>query len=144
MIKIEKFEYSPGEHEAEKASNSYLMSVIALMAGLPLPVVNLLATFIFYMSYRRDTYFVRWHCKQALYSQLSLFFVNSFGVWWTISVIVSGFEAISNGYIAYMLIVLFLNLAEFIATVYTAIKTRKGLHVKWWFYGELTDLTCKP
>lgn len=144
MIKIEKFDYSPGEHEAEKASNSYLMSVVALIAGLPLPIINLLATFIFYMSYRKDTYFVRWHCQQALYSQLSLFFVNTFGVWWTVSMIVSGFESINNGYIAYILLVLLLNLAEFIATIYTAIKTRKGLHAKWWFYGELTDLTCKP
>ncbi len=143
MITISHFTYAPGEHEAEKASNSYLMSVIALMAGLPLPIINLIATFIFYMGNRKGTYFVRWHCTQALLSQLSMLFVNSYGFWWTVSVILSK-EAISNDYISYMIAAVLFNLAEFIATIYTAIQTRKGIHVKWLFYGNLTDLLCKP
>ena len=44
MIAVRSFPYVPGEHEAEKASNSYLMSLIAVIAGLPLPIVNLIAT----------------------------------------------------------------------------------------------------
>ena len=35
------------------------------------------------------------------------------------------------------------NLIEFITTIYTAIQTRKGIHVEWWFYGPLTNLICK-
>jgi len=61
-----KFIYEPGEHEAEKASNSYLMSLVALITGILLPIINLLATFIFYMGNRKGTYFVRWHCMHAL------------------------------------------------------------------------------
>ena len=37
MIQIKKFSYEPGEHEAETASSSYLMSLIAIIVGLPLP-----------------------------------------------------------------------------------------------------------
>ncbi len=74
-----KFEYEPGEHEAEKASNSYLMSLIAVMAGLPLPILNLIATLIFYLGNRKGTYFVRWHCTQPLVSQLSMLAMNSVG-----------------------------------------------------------------
>ena len=44
MINTAKFDYEPTEHEAEKASNSYLMSLIALIVGLPLPIINLIAT----------------------------------------------------------------------------------------------------
>jgi hypothetical protein len=29
-------------------------------------------------------------------------------------------------------------------TVYSAIETRKGKHVEWFFYGPLTHLICKP
>jgi uncharacterized Tic20 family protein len=142
MIDIKKFTYEPGEHEAEKASNSYLMSLIALIAGLPLPIINLLATLIFYLGNRKGTYFVRWHSTQALLSQFSLLFINSFGFWWTISVIF-GPETISNNYIAYILAAILFNILEFIATIYTAITTRKGIHVEWWFYGELTNMVCK-
>lgn len=138
-----KFGYLPGEHETEKASNSYLMSLVALLAGLPFPVINLLATVFFYLANRKSTYFVRWHCTQALLSQLSLLLMNSYGFWWTVSVIFSD-ETISNGYIAYMLTIFLFNIVEFVVTIYTAIQTRKGIHVEWWFYGNLTNLVCKP
>lgn len=143
MISISRFIYEPGEHETEKASNSYLMSLIALIAGLPLPIINLLATFVFYMGNRKGTYFVRWHCTQALLSQFSLLLINSIGFWWTVSIIF-GSETLSNNYIAYIITVFVFNLAEFIATIYTAIQTRKGIHVEWWFYGTLTNIICRP
>jgi uncharacterized Tic20 family protein len=142
MINAEKFDYEPGEHEAEKASNSYLMSLIALIAGLPLPIINLIATLIFYLGNRKGTYFVRWHCTQALLSQLSVLFINSFGFWWTVSILFTD-EAITDKYIAYIISALIFNLTEFIATIYTAIQTRKGIHVTWWFYGNLSNLICK-
>ncbi len=137
------FVYTPGEHEAEKASNSYLMSLIAVIAGLPLPIINLLATVIFYLANRKSTYFVRWHCTQALLSQFSLLLMNSTGFWWTISIIFSD-EKVTTHFIAYMITIFIFNLTEFIATIYTAIQTRKGIHVQWWLYGNLTNIVCKP
>lgn len=139
MISTGKFVYEPDEHETERASNSYLMSVVALMVGLPLPIVNLLATFFFFIANRKATYFVRWHTTQALLSQLSLVFINSAAFWWTISIIF-GEESISNEYIAYFFTAILFNLAEFIVTIYTAIQTRKGIHVEWWLFGNVTDL----
>ena len=142
MTNDSNFSYVHEEHEAEKASNSYLMSLIAIIAGLPLPIINLIATFFFYVANRKSTYFVRWHCTQALLSQFSVFFMNSFGFWWSISIIFSD-EIITSKYIAYMLTALIFNLIEFGTTIYTAIQTRKGIHVSWWFYGGLTNLICK-
>ena len=142
MIKTTEFEYKPGDHEAEKASNSYLMSLIALIVGLPLPIINLIATLIFYLGNRKGTYFVRWHCTQALLSQFSVLFINSYGFWWTVSIIFSN-QSITNNYIAYMITIFIFNLTEFIATIYTAIQTRKGIHVEWYFYGSLTNTICK-
>lgn len=142
MIKSRTFDYEPGEHEAEKASNSYLMSLIAVIAGVPLPIINLLATLIFFLGNRRGTYFVRWHCMQALFSQLSLFLINSFGFWWTISIVFTEKE-ITNSFIAYIICGLIFNVAELTGTIYTAIQTRKGQHIHWWFFGGLTDLVCK-
>ncbi len=143
MILAATFDYTPGEHEAEKASNSYLMSLIAFIAGLPLPIVNLVATYIFYLGNRKGTYFVRWHCTQALLSQVSVLFMNSAAFWWTISILFRD-EVLSSNYIAYIITVVLFNLTEFIATIYSAMATRKGHHVEWWFYGPLTNLICKP
>jgi len=142
MITTSNFHYQPDEHELEKASNSYLMSLIAIMGGLPLPIINLIATFIFYLGNRKGTYFVRWHCIQALFSQLFLLPFNSVGFWWTISIIFTP-ETITSNYIAYMITIFIFNLIEFIGTVYTAVVTRKGQHIEWWVIGGLTNLIVK-
>ncbi|HLB01317.1 MAG TPA: hypothetical protein VJO14_08025, partial [Bacteroidota bacterium] len=76
MWSLRNFSYRPDDYESEKASNSYLMSVVAVMAGLPFPVVNLLATAFFYAANRRARYFVRWHCMQALLSQVAMLAMN--------------------------------------------------------------------
>jgi hypothetical protein len=141
MINKGKFIYEPSEHESETASSSYLMSLIAILGGFPLPIINLVATLFFFLGNRKSTYFVRWHCTQALLAQLTMFFINSYGFWWTISIIFSN-ELISNGYIAYVILAIIYNLAEFLTTIYTAVQTRKGIHVEWWFYGLLTNLIC--
>lgn len=132
----------PFHHESEKASNSYLMSLMTLVVGPPLPIVNLLFTFIFYLINRRSTYFVRWHCMQALLSQLLVFFLNSYGFWWTVSIVFTD-ERISNEYVAYIITVGLFNLFEFISTLYTAIVVRKGKHVRWLVIGFITDKLVK-
>lgn len=137
-----EFPYKPSENEAESASSSYIMSLVAIIVGLPLPIVNLIATLIFYLNNRRSTYFVRWHCTQALLSQFSMLVINSYGFWWTVSIIFTD-EMLTNYYVAYILAAILFNLFEFIATIYTAIETRKGNHVEWWFYGSLTNLICR-
>ena len=137
-----KFSYMPEEYEAERASNSYLMSLVAIIGGLPLPIINLLATFFFWIANRKGTYYVRWHCIQALISQLFLLGINTVAFWWTISVIFTE-NVVTNNYIAYIFAVVVSNIIDFIATAYSAIKTRKGEHVEWWFYGPITNLICK-
>ena len=141
MAYISTFAYKPNDHESEKASNSYLMSVIALIAGLPLPIINLLATAVYYLSNRKGTYFVRWHCTQALLSQVLLVVMNSVAFWWTIGIFFKDYVP-NNTYISYIITVLLFNLGEFILTIYAAVNTRKGKHVMWWFFGPLTDLIC--
>jgi uncharacterized membrane protein len=143
MIRTAAFEYEPMESEAEKASNGYLMSVIAIMAGLPIPIINLIASLLFYFGNRRSTWFVRWHCTQALLAQAALLPLNSVGFWWTISILTDEAVFLSNQYVAYIITLLLFNMTEFILTIISAIKVRKGQHVKWWLYGPLTDIICR-
>lgn len=138
MLNIQEFAYKPHDGEAEKASNSYVMSLIALMVGMPLPIINLIATFIFFIGNRQSTYFVRWHSTQALLSQISVLIINSVAFTWTIQIFVFGHD-ISNLYIGYILTALLYNLTEFIITIYTAIQVRKGTHIEWFLYGPMSN-----
>ena len=142
MISNGKFSYQPHDSEMERASNSYLMSLVAVIGGLPLPIFNLLATILFYLGNRKSTLFVKWHCTQALLSQLGLFFFNSAGFWWTIAVIFQEKQA-TNYYIAYMITIVLFNIIEFIGTLIMATKTRNGEHPELFFFSDITDLICK-
>lgn len=136
------FGYKPVDSELERASNSYLMSLVAVLGGLPLPIVNLLASVFFYLGNRKSTLFVKWHCLQALFSQLGMFLFNTVGFWWTISIIFDDKKA-TNQYIAYMITIVIFNLIEFIATLYLAIQTRKGKHIEMYFFSDITNLFYK-
>ena len=129
------------EFEQERASNIYLMSLAIVIVGLPLPIINLIATFFMYLSNRNKTWFIRWHSLQALLSQTAIAGINGFGMYWTVSVIFTD-ETVSNPYIAYLITALTFNLLEFIGTIYAAVQTRSGYHVSFWFFGPLTDLLC--
>ncbi len=132
----------PSESDMEKASNGYLMSLIAVMTGLPFPVFNLGASLLFFFANRKASYYVRWHCIQALLSQLILFFVNSVCFWWTISILFYD-EKVSNNYFGYLFTVILFNLLEITSTIYAAIKTRKGKHVSFWIFNDLSNLILK-
>ena len=116
---------------------------MAAMVGLPLPIVNMLATIIFYLANRKRTYYVRWHCTQALISQIPLYFTNTVLFWWTVRLLL-GYESLTSFYFAYLFTVVLFNVIDYIATIYSAVKVRKGEQVEWYVYGGLTDLICKP
>jgi uncharacterized membrane protein len=132
------FSYFPPEHEAERASNSYLMSLVVIMVGLPLPIVNVIGSGIYFLANRKSAYFVRWHCAQSLLAQVITLPVNAAGLYWTLAIVFDR-ASFSDNYAAYLITVILFNLIEFIATMVAAIRTRKGHHVSWLFFGPLTD-----
>ena len=138
MIKTYDLANKPSDEDCEKASNSYLMSLVALVAGLPLPIINLIATWAFYLGNRRASIYVKWHCTQALISQFILLIMNSVSMTWTLSILF-GDNHVNNLYISYIITVVSFNLVEFVVTIYTAIQVRKGRQVEWFFYGSLTN-----
>ncbi len=142
MISNTNFYYKPNDSELERASNSYLMSLVAVIGGLPLPILNLLASIFFYLGNRKSTPFVKWHCTQNLLSQFGLFFLNSTGFWWTVSIVFDD-EKTSNVYFGYMLTLIIFNLVEFISTIILASRTRKGIHAQLFFFSDLTNILVK-
>jgi hypothetical protein len=142
MISNTNFYYKPNDSELERASNSYLMSLVAVIGGLPLPILNLLASIFFYLGNRKSTPFVKWHCTQNLLSQFGLFFLNSTGFWWTVSIIFYD-EKATNGYFGYMITLIIFNLVEFISTIILASRTRKGIHAQLFLFSDITNILVK-
>jgi uncharacterized membrane protein len=118
------------------------MSVVAIMAGLPLPIINLIATLLFYFGNRKKSHFIRWHCTQAVLMQLSLFIINSISLSWTMAIIF-GPKHLSNYYFAYLITVVLFNLVDLFVTINIASKIRNGKSSIVWFYTPLTQLICK-
>ena len=130
------------EEEAEKASYAYLMSIVILIIGLPLPIINLLAVLIFYLNNRKKAYFVRFHSLQSLLSQSAVIILNTIGIWWTL-LIIFGDHTVTNLFIAYIITVLCCNLIEFVASLYAAVRVRNKHDVQFWIFGALTKSICK-
>lgn len=142
MIAKQKFGYKPFESELERASNSYLMSLVAVLGGLPLPIMNLLASVLFYFGNRNSTPFVKWHITQALLAQLTMFFFNTVGFWWTIYILFDDTKT-TNYYIGYMITVVVFNIIEFFTTLYVATQVRNGNHIEMFFVSDITNQICK-
>lgn len=132
------------DNELEQASGVYLMSLAVALVGLPLPIVNLLATVGFAFAVRKSrSSFVRWHCLQALVSQVPLFVTNTILFWWTIALFL-GKTPLTSFYFAYLFTIILFNVLELFATVYAAIRVRQGKHIKFFACGALIDLVYKP
>lgn len=148
-------------YEYEQASNSYMMAVVSVIAGLPLPVINLIATAGYYLAQRKSSYLVRWHCIQAALGQILLIPFNSVALAWTTSILWRSLWFPQNGdftgailatrfgetftfYWLYITFVILLNITEFIVVIATASKVRKGHNVRWFGLAPIADrLTSK-
>ena len=126
------------DDEAESASNSYLLSLVLLVGGAPLPILNLLASVIFLFGARRSAPFVRWHATQALVGQLAVIPVNTVFLWMTLSILFGNRE-FDNFYVGWGLAMLALNAAELIASIYAAVRVRRGEDVRWWGIAPVVD-----
>jgi hypothetical protein len=149
-------------HEYEQASNSYLMALIAIMAGVPLPIINLIASVGFYLASRSSTYFVRWHSIQSALGQLFLLPFNSVAFAWTLHFIITfgyldswhnrqsdtiwllnqHYPATFIYYLIYIVVILLLNILEFGITIYTASRVRNCQNVRWFLLAVVTDRFC--
>ena len=148
--------------ELEQVSNSYLMAVVSVIAGLPLPIINVIASFFFYLAHRNASYFVRWHCIQSVLSQAVMIPFNSIAFAWTLKIMFSNsqdfleqdapnhytfsgmfasefFDSLSLYYVLYISIIVLLNIVEFVAVITTAAQVRKGKNVRWFIIANITD-----
>ena len=130
------FEIRMMSTEKERAANAYLMSLVGLMAGLPLPIINLIATAGYFLKFRKSTAFVRFHAFQAMISQVLVVIANSI----TLSMVIDilwGSGQVSQGFFAWLAVAIFINVFEIIGNIAGAIYAGKGRVYSMFFFGTL-------
>lgn len=123
--------------EREDAMGAYLMMFAALGAGLPLPVLNLVAAIIYYYINKGKSLFVRFHSMQSLLSQLPTSLLNAIAVFWGVRIVFMDF-VFSDVFKGYLWLVGLANLVYIIFSIIGAIKARKGQMYYFLFFGRIS------
>ena len=140
----EKFEQLPQPdeisiREREDAMGAYFMMFAAIAAGLPLPIINLIASIIYYYLNKAKSLFVKFHAMQSLISQIPTSLINAGAVFWGIRIIFyeANFTNVYKGYLVFAVIV---NLLYIIFSLIAAVKARSGKFYYFIFFGKYAYL----
>lgn len=126
------------EREKEDAMGAYLMMFAAIGAGLPLPIVNLLAGIIYFAVNAKKSRFIRFHCHQALISQAPTTLLNAGLLFWAIRIFILDSMEMSDAFKGYAITVVLFNVAYFVFGIVGAVKARKGQMYYMLFFGRLS------
>jgi len=120
----------------EDAMGAYLMMFAAIGAGMPLPIINLIASVIYYFIQKGSIRFVRFHSLQSLLSQIPTTLVNAVAVFWTLQIYIFDNFDVSDEYIGYLIMMVLLNLVYFAYSIVGAVQARKGKMYYFLFFGK--------
>ena len=70
------------EREKDDAMGSYLMMFASLAVGVPIPLLNLIASVIYFLVNRKTSSFVAFHALQALLTHIPVVVLNAGVVAW--------------------------------------------------------------
>lgn len=122
--------------EREDAMGAYLMMFAALAAGLPLPILNLVAAIVYLYVNKAKSKFVHFHAIHSLYAQIPVTLFNAGLVFWAIQIYF--FDAIiDSNFKGYVGLVIVANIVYFIFSIIAAVKARKGQFYYFIFFGRL-------
>lgn len=123
--------------EREDAMGAYLMMFAALGAGLPLPILNLVAAIIYYYINKGKSLFVRFHSLQSLLSQLPTSILNAVAVFWGARIVFFDY-AFTDVFKGYLWLVGIANLIYIIFSIIGAVQARKGQMYYFIFFGRVS------
>jgi len=126
-----------GTREKEDAMGAYLMMFASIGAGLPLPIINLIASVIYYFVNSKKSRYIKFHCHQSLFSQLPTSLMNAGLMFWLFQIFIYDNWEYNNNFVGYAVMVGVFNLAYFVLSIVGAVKARKGQVYYFLFFGRL-------
>lgn len=135
-------DYYPIQHpkdlpskEKEEAMSAYFMMFASLAAGIPLPILNLVAAGVYYHANKHKSRFVQFHSLQSLLSQLPVSILNFVLVVWIIYLFRSNFDT-SIWFVFFAVTTAFFNLIYVTFSIIAAIKARNGMMYYFLIFGN--------
>lgn len=125
--------------EREQGLAAYLMMFATAAAGLPLPFLNLLASFAYYYFTKSTSRFVRFHSYQSLISQIPVSLMNGVAVFWAFRILFTD-ATFSDVYKGYLAVVVLTNFIYVLFSLIAAVKAYKGRMFYFVFFGKVAYL----
>jgi uncharacterized Tic20 family protein len=131
------------QRERDDAMGAYLMMFASWAVGLPLPFLNLVASFVYYIVNRRSSRFVAFHSFQALIVHLPVAVYNALLMLWLVVALISG-RSLSANFLPALVLGIALNLGYIFFSVLALRRASKGIfyYIPWFgriafgrFYG---------
>lgn len=124
--------------EKERAMAAYLMMFATTALGLPLPLINLVASLIYYFFIKETSRFVKFHSLQSLLSQVPVTLLNGAFVIWFIRILVYEQTHMFNQvFWGFLITLVFLNLVYIIFSLLAAFKAFGGRMYYFIFFGRI-------
>ncbi len=130
------------QRERERGLASYFMMFISSTVGLPLPFINLVASWIFFAYTKKTSKFVKFHSLQSLLSQIPVTLLNTGLVVWVISMLVYHLEQFkdalfTSSFIGFIIAVALVNLVYLIFSIVAAIRAYNGRLYYFPYFGNV-------
>jgi uncharacterized membrane protein len=122
--------------EKEDAMGAYLMMFAAWGAGLPLPILNLIAAVIYFFINKKTSPFVAFHSYQSLVTQIPISLLNAGVIAWGV-LIVSPVLSYTKYFWAYVIFVVLWNLLYMVFSIVACVQARKGRFYYFWIFGRI-------
>ncbi len=122
--------------EKEDAMGSYLMMFAAWGAGLPFPLINLIAAIIYFIINKKASRFVAFHSYQSLLTQIPITIFNASLIAWGLLVL-SPYTEDTVPFYVYAVFVVMWNLIYMVFSIIACVKARKGQFYYFWVFGRM-------
>ena len=125
------------EREKEDAMGAYLMMFAAVAIGLPLPVINLIASIIYYYINRRKSRFIHFHSLQSLLTQIPTTIMNWALVIWAVAIFLKEDWILTPEFWGYAIFCAVSTFLYFIVSLIAAFKARQGKMYYFLLFGKM-------
>lgn len=123
--------------EKEDAMGAYLMMFAAVAIGLPLPVINLIASIIYYFINKKKSRFIHFHSLQALLSNIPTTLINWGAVIWAVTIFFKEDWHLTEEFWAYVVFAGASTFLYFIVSLIAAYKARQGKMYYFLLFGKI-------
>ena len=113
------------------------MMFAAVAIGLPLPIINLIASLIYYFLNRKKSRFIHFHSLQALLSNIPTTLINWVAVIWGVTIFFREDWFVTPEFWAYLVFAGACTILYFIISIIAAYSARHGKMYYLLFFGKI-------